>query len=619
MKCYYLTIICCILFISVLSQNNSVDTLFKKLHIHPQEDSIRSELLTDVAYFFRESNNLLTIKYLDEAKRIGAKYNTTGFVGGRNLDLGETYTTMGNSQKAMECFLEAEKIFIKNNNTKQIVKTYSDLTLLYLKLNNVTKAKEYISKACKYIDEKKPNFQLCIVYSTMGDAFMQEGLYDSSIFYLNKIIDIAPKIPDSEYFKDAAESNIGLIYKKQKKYNQAIDIFNRTLSDQQVMNDPYNEAIVRNNLGSTYSEMKKYSKAQINFDSSISICKAIGIEFLLIENYKNLAGLYERSGDKALELKYLKQYHALNDSINSRDNQNQLNQLERNYFEDAKEKLLTTQKEKSKRSSLIAFFTGLLALSILYFYYRSRKKSALLNTQKLEIEKQNVELEKLNHTKDKLFRVIGHDLRNPLVSLSAYLDKTSQPDNKQESNLTLKNETTKALQDSIGLLDNLLTWASSQLHNEEVTKRNIILDDLIDDVCISLKSQAQLKQIQFNIDIKEDANNIISNAEMLAIIFRNILTNAIKFSHPGQTIYISSRLNNHSLLCQIRDEGVGMNAIELKNLLEGKMDISMGTSHEKGSGLGISIVKDLADKLKVNWEIDSEENKGSTFTLYFDI
>jgi signal transduction histidine kinase len=452
----------------------------------------------------------------------------------------------------------------------------------------------------------------------LGDAFMQEGLYDSSVYYLNKIIVIAPKVKGSEYFKEGAETNLGLVYKKQKKYDQAITIFNKTLADKQVMADPYNEAAVRNNLGSTYSEMGEIAKAKFNFDSSISICNSNGFEFLLLENYKNIATMYERSGNATLEVDYLKKYHELHDSINSRDNQNQLNQLERNYFEDANEKLLTTQKEKSRRYSLIALFTALLALSISYFYYRSRKKSALLNKQKLEIEKQNLALEKLNQTKDKLFRVIGHDLRNPLVSLSAYLDKTSQTDQTNETSLSLKKETTKALQDSIGLLDNLLTWASSQLHAVAVTKRNIGLDDLIDDVCIALKPQADLKQIKFDVDINQNANSIISNAEMLAIIFRNVLTNSIKFSHPSQTIFVTSELRENKILLKFIDEGIGMSNEELNNILHGTAISQKGTSLENGSGLGLSIIKDLAAKLNIEWTIESQENKGTVFALIFN-
>lgn len=597
------------------SQEPSIDSLLLRLKNHPTEDSIRSELVTDLAYFFRETNNLLTIKYLDEAIRLGKKYNTPGFVGGRHLDLGETYTNMGNTEKAMQSLLEAERIFKQTGNDIQVVKSYANIAILYLKLNNVPKAKEFLQKAFPYLNEQKPSFQMCVIYSSLGDAYLKEERYDSTIYYLNKIIQLAPKIRDSEYFKEAAEMNLGLVYKKQKKYQLAIEKFNQTLNNPKVMADPINEGTIRNNLACTYAEMGKLNLAKFEFDSSISIAKANGYEFLILENYKNMASMYQNAGIAHQEIIYLRKYHALNDSINSRDNQNRLNQLERDYFEEANLKLLNNQKQKSQQITLIACFTTILAFGILFFYFRSRRRSQLLLAQKREIENQNAALKQLNQTKDKLFRIIGHDLRNPLVTLSAYLNHSEK---QGDETLMLKKETTKALQESIALLDNLLTWASSQLHQVSVSKKIVQLDDLIEDVCGDLKLHADMKQIDLVEKIHSVASTVITNREMLAIILRNLITNSIKFSQIGQEILIETYLEKQSLVLCITDYGLGMSSEQIEDIMQGKGESKQGTSHEKGSGLGLNIVRDLLAKLNVRWTIQSRPTMGTKWFLYFD-
>jgi signal transduction histidine kinase len=598
------------------AQNSLIDSLLLKLKNHPTEDSLHSEILKDVAQSFKGKNNLLTIKYFEEARVLGMKENTPQFVTGRHLDLGETYSMIGNSQKALEHFLNAEKLGLKYKNERHILKTYIDISNLYLTLEDPKKAKAYLIKASQHVDVNKPSNQLCWFYNCKGDFFMQEGQYDSCVFYQKKIIAIASQMDDVEYNGVAAEMNLGLIYKKQKKYNEALAILFKVKNRKDVMEDDYYKAVLYNNIGATYSAMKQSNNATDYFKQSLLICKEKKIEFVAIENYKNLAEMYEKDNNPRMQNIYLKMFYSTNDSMNSKDNQNQLNQLERNFFEEANAKLLISQKEKSTRFTLIAFFTGLISIGLLSVYVQSRKRSILLQAQKSEIEKQNISLEKLNHTKDKLFRIIGHDLRNPLVSLSAFLNKSEQnlDNNKQTS--PLKKETTIALQNTIELLDNLLTWANTQLHgNRTITKKVIDLEDLLDDICIALRPQAQLKHIKLVQTIAHDASHVISNADMLGIVLRNILTNAIKFSQAESTIVIKTYLQNQSVHIAIRDEGIGMSKTQLNDLNTHSVSSTKGTAAEHGTGLGMTIIKDFTHKLDIKWHVESTMNIGTTFIL----
>lgn len=606
---------------SAIAQDKEVDLKLLELRKHNQQDSIRTELLTDLAYMFKGRNNILAIKYFEAARKLGMTENTQGFVGGRNLDIGEAYLELGNAKKAMEYYLEAEQIYKPLGNKKMLVKCYVNMVNLYLTLGEVVKAKAVLNKAYVYIDTHKASKELCYVYSSMGDILQHEGLYDSAIIYLRKIINVANQLPDEEmrFLKTFSQNNLGLMYKKTKRYEEALGLFYSVLKDSSIVQDDYLKGQVYNNIASTYSAMGNFSKAKIMYDSSLLMTIPNHLDFLTAENYKNLAEYYENQRNVVMENVYLKKYYKLNDSLNNSDNRNRLNELEQNYQEEEHAKLLTAQMEASKRYTLVALFTGIIALGLFYFYFRLRRKSGLLLAQKAEIEKQNRALDTLNKTKDKLFKVIGHDLRNPLVSLSSYLNNLEKEERSTTVDLKLKKETTKALQDSIGLLDNLLTWASTQLKDTQVAKRGIDLSDLLEDVCIDLKQQADLKTISIQCDIEENARYIVSNPEMLSIVFRNILTNAIKFSYPESMIKIVSSLQEDTLRIDINDHGLGMTKEQLQQVFQEGVKTTAGTSGERGSGLGMSIIKDFLDKLDIGYHVESEVDKGTSFSLFFKI
>jgi len=102
------------------------------------------------------------------------------------------------------------------------------------------------------------------------------------------------------------------------------------------------------------------------------------------------------------------------------------------------------------------------------------------------------------------------------------------------------------------------------------------------------------------------------DADFLGIILRNLLTNAIKYSHPGGLISVSAKKTKGSFVIRIRDEGVGMSKEKISNIFNGKVDSNVGTQAEKGTGLGVTLVKELIERHHGKLDFESKEGKGTT-------
>lgn len=226
------------------------------------------------------------------------------------------------------------------------------------------------------------------------------------------------------------------------------------------------------------------------------------------------------------------------------------------------------------------------------------------------------ELHNLNITKDKLFSVIAHDLRNPIGSMMTLTELISEQqmylDTEEVENITHAIKKTAA--NTFELLENLLDWSRIQRGilkpKLQIKPLAAFIDEVFDKINISAadKNIKLLHEIEPEIKAKMDAN-------ILETILRNLLTNAMKFSRRNSTVRVHAHLNEQKgLVIEVRDEGIGMDNEMVSQLF--KLDTSVGrsgTEGEKSSGLGLIVCKDYTTLLNGNIYAKSVPNKGSSF------
>lgn len=234
--------------------------------------------------------------------------------------------------------------------------------------------------------------------------------------------------------------------------------------------------------------------------------------------------------------------------------------------------------------------------------------------QELLLKKYNEELKEINSQKDKLFSIISHDLRSPFTGLLGYSDvlveETEQIGNKDFHNYALIiKETANGIYTH---LNNLLEWSRLQRDKIEVIIETINLSKAVNEVVKLLIGNAEKKNISVQYKIDE-LINVKADKNMLRSILQNIISNAIKFTHSGGKIEISSSAKNNFIEVTIADNGIGMDEAELKKIFRIDSQSRKGTANEKGTGLGLSITKDMIEKQFGTIEVRSKINEGTKF------
>jgi two-component system sensor histidine kinase/response regulator len=241
-----------------------------------------------------------------------------------------------------------------------------------------------------------------------------------------------------------------------------------------------------------------------------------------------------------------------------------------------------------------------------------------LREAKKKVSKQAADLKKENELKDRLFSIIGHDLRSPLSAIKMQLDfilrgiidpKDSNFIPKTVHNL---NATTD---EAFNLLDNLLGWAKSESGSLSIIKEDVSLLNLVQQSARLQKLALETKNIALKITLPEDAV-VHADMNMLKTVIRNLLSNAIKFTPVSGKISITSVLESNFWNVSVSDSGVGISEEDLPKILNTKEHFSKeGTEQEAGTGLGLILCQDFVLKNEGELWVESTLGKGSSFTF----
>ena len=250
---------------------------------------------------------------------------------------------------------------------------------------------------------------------------------------------------------------------------------------------------------------------------------------------------------------------------------------------------------------------------------RVNHQISLVAAKRLILEKTE-ELRRTIVGRDKLYSVIAHDLRSPLASIKMVLNMLVLTLSKESLGsemyqmLEMANHSTE---DVFSLLDNLLKWTKSQVGKLNVVYMDFDINEVINGVIeiFSLVSASK------NIKLVHTSNSPVmvhGDIDMLKTILRNLLSNALKFSYENSQILIDTSISDGMAVISVKDSGKGMSKEDQGRLLKTETHFSSyGTNNEEGSGLGLLLCQDFANKNGGRLWFDSEEGEGSTF--YFSV
>jgi signal transduction histidine kinase len=257
------------------------------------------------------------------------------------------------------------------------------------------------------------------------------------------------------------------------------------------------------------------------------------------------------------------------------------------------------------------FIIGLLSILAFVTFQTSRQRKKLNK----DLARTNSELERLNKLKNKLFSVISHDLRTPLGNLASILNLYQSGDLNAADVATVAAKLGQQVTASGYVLENLLEWAKSELHEVKNNPVNVLLRQKVNKVMHQFDADLKTKKITALNDVPENVE-VWADRNQIQIVLRNLLGNAIKFTRENGTIKIAAKQYSSSVQITITDSGVGMTGEQLSKLFQSdQLVTTMGTNKEKGSGIGLLITRELVTNNGGSIEVESAKEKGTTFTI----
>lgn len=227
-------------------------------------------------------------------------------------------------------------------------------------------------------------------------------------------------------------------------------------------------------------------------------------------------------------------------------------------------------------------------------------------------------LKKANEIKDKMMRIMAHDLKNSLGNVVNIFEMMLQDPEffevKEEDEI--KKEVFEASVNSMTLLENLLQWAHVQQGTMELQKDEVRISTVLKDIYDMYRIQAMQKEIALRIELPENEDLIaIGDYNILSTVLRNFTNNALKFTKKGGWIALKAYKEQEKIAVTVVDNGTGMSEEMIQRIKRSESQTSAGTENEKGTGIGLLISKDLIEQTESEWIIESTMGKGTSMGL----
>lgn len=233
--------------------------------------------------------------------------------------------------------------------------------------------------------------------------------------------------------------------------------------------------------------------------------------------------------------------------------------------------------------------------------------------QNEEIIIQKEELKQLNTVKDKLLSVISHDLRGPIAAVSGLLGLLKSGHLNYRELITQSNRLNNEVHNLTYLLDNLLKWSKTQMQGIKLSSETVRLYDLVEENLQTVRPFSEQKRISVFNWISKDYY-AYTDVNFLSLVLRNLVMNALKFTHEKGEISITGEMHGEQILISVNDNGVGMSAEELEKLFNEESHYSkMGTANEAGTGIGLLLCKEFLQMDGGKIWAESKEGEGSSF------
>lgn len=525
-----------------------------------------------------------------------------------SANLGLLEGRQGNFKFGNQYLHNALTLYQKSRNTTGIIKAYTKLGELNELSGNRDLALQDYAQAEKFNQGKPLSDEYFLLINSIGVLHTKMGNHKQAADYFEKGISQTGAVQHVKAHI-AFLNNAGKTYDQLGDKQKALNYHQMGLVKAKA--NGLHEEEARSLMGIANVLKNKDAEQSIqHLKNALDIAHTIGHKQLAAEIYRSLSDLYRQQSRYADALNALEKHHRLLDSLQNANVGHKIAVLQSSY-ELAESKLriealeLANQQRTYQRNE--GLFTAVAILLVLlivgvYFYKTTRL---------------NKNLAASNLIKDKLFSIIGHDLRNPIGGITQLLE-VLEDENLTEDQRVMVSEMRKQGKVSLDILNALLNWGEAQLKGIHIEKVSFNAKNSITKNILALQKHAGDKSILIT-DATPDDLTLFGDINHFEFIIRNLLSNAIKFSYPSGKIEVAAinKPSSNIVIFSVKDHGKGISGAQQEIFLKANLDIAYGTKGEKGTGIGLMLSKEFIKANKGQLWIESKEGIGSTFFFTF--
>jgi signal transduction histidine kinase len=602
------------------AQQRDIDSLTKVLQALPKQDTNRVIILNklSLSYYNTKLSSLRLYGTQALGLAIRLNYLSGQAVAYKNLGLG--YLAENANPMALDYFNKALGIFISLHDKLNTARVLNNIGYYYGVIKDHRQELNYLLQAFDEIKLTNTPLVKGVIMGNIGNSYESVEELDKAKLYYKQALDIAKQ---NHVIADLVTgyTNLASISLKEKKYAQAMAYSEKVLNIKSTSDNfkPRDLADIYTIQGKVFYNLKQYDKARERFNQSSAIATNLGNAEYLSQNYYSLYLLDSVKGDYKSALNNYSQYTRLDDSlinVNKNqlvalyqikfDSQKRIAENQRLKIEEEKNEAIIGQQHTSEIVLIIAFV--IIFVGAVYLFQINNQVKAKSKT----INEQNKVLENNNLVKDKLFSVISHDLRSPITQVIGLLNLWEAGEMNQQEMSVLTPAVKTSIMHTLELLDNLLIWSKNQLQGFHFSPVAFDLRELAQENIDNLESYIYKKELQVENKIPADTM-VYADMEMIKIVLRNLISNAIKFTPDKGTIRISSELQEGQMVICVEDTGIGIKEKDQDKIFSFTSHTTLGTANEKGTGIGLKICRDFIELNKGRIWMESHENLGSKF------
>ncbi|WP_209330387.1 tetratricopeptide repeat-containing sensor histidine kinase [Lunatimonas salinarum] len=553
-----------------------------------------------------------------------------------------TFEDLGYFSSAVEYYLRSLKIKEENNLTAELPSTLNNLGLLASTNKEYEKALAYFQRALEIREQHNQTQNLEPLLTNIALVYKDQKKYDKASELLEKLKSTVEKSQNT-YLLSVINHNLGQIAIAEGNFAKSIEYLNLALKLDKEMDDYEGISADLLGLARAHVAASDYNQAFSLLQEALSIAETNQLRSLQGEIHELISKIYEVRKDGMNALYHHKMFKKIHDGIFNSDSikvrkdleeRYQLEREEADFIQQQRERELAMENEASRlirNGILVLLIIMTLALIISIRSVKIQRKARLQVTrqkdelerlyketsaQKEEIESIAKNLEEVNKTKDRLFSIVSHDLRSPINSLNSLMQYTLDENLSQEEFLQISYKLKHEVEHVHFTLLNLLQWAKTQMRGITTAPSDILISELIADNLDLYSPIAQSKMIHIENKIPSETT-CWADRDQVNLIIRNLINNALKFTpNGGEVTILGEDTGDGTWKFSVQDTGIGMDSDTLERLFKPDFQSKRyGTAGEKGTGLGLILVKDFVEKNNGELTIKSKQGVGSTFSF----